>query len=236
MNLDYNVLHDVYKTVFSQDEMDEIKVLVNDWQDDLTTWQDNLWDDYEEDSARIVRPRYNTEQIDAIRHYYGTKLISDKYGPLKGFLTSMGHELEGGQWRDTSDPAFEQFTTDVYNNMTALLDHIDILNRQESAITGTEAYGIVDEIGDEKIVDWAYESGLLEELGFDNYDVIGNEDMVHELRTQWISQPEVRESFNKLASEALSRTVIPPPMGERAYVEVPKTYPRRHVRVSRGGI
>ena len=91
-------------------------------------FQNKLWDTYDvfQDSAaydeygNIVDDGalYNESEIDAIRHYYGTKLISENYGIPAAAFASTGHEISF-LFQENSMP---ETSADLYNNILAMYE------------------------------------------------------------------------------------------------------------------
>ena len=95
---------------------------------DSRAFQDMLWetvDTFQEDpvyneygdmvSGGVL---YNDSEIDAIRHYYGTKFIAEEYGIPAAAFASTGHEVSFLFKENT----LAETGADLYNNIFALYD------------------------------------------------------------------------------------------------------------------
>jgi len=116
-------------------------------------FQNTLWDSYDtfqepatyDEYGNVVNDGalYSESEIDAIRHYYGTKLISENYGIPAAFAASTGHEVSF-LFQENSMP---ETAADLYNNILAMYE-----TGKEIGYTGNDFYNLIqsDELYENK--------------------------------------------------------------------------------------
>lgn len=92
------------------------------------------------------------EEIDAIRHFYGPKEAMEKHGVLKGFLSSVGHEMSLANW--ANEDIREQTLYDLYNNFASLMDHFGVGSKTSKGST---------------VAKWLNQPGLIDPLDFEMF-------------------------------------------------------------------
>jgi len=116
-------------------------------------FQNKLWETYDtfqesavyDEYGNVVNDGalYNESEIDAIRHYYGTKLISENYGIPAAAFASTGHEISFF-FQENSMP---ETSADLYNNLLAMYE-----TGKGIGYTGSDFYDLIqsDELYENK--------------------------------------------------------------------------------------
>ena len=84
---------------------------------DIQRYVRYLANPYKGEAYQIEDKPISSTDADALQHFYGSKIIADKYGVPKSLLAGLFHELEGMELGHTT----KSIKADIINNISGLM-------------------------------------------------------------------------------------------------------------------